>query len=308
MINALGNSIGRSQRACVASRFIPLPFKMIWFSACEFLMRRPFMKSFQPRIATRYGSELAGRLTDSNLNMVIFYRDVFEPTLSEMILQIVKEGDVCMDAGANVGYFTLLLGQQVGKGGRVLAIEAAPGNVAKLIRNVEINGFGNRVNVIGAACDNSMGEMVFYVHPRNDMLCRLTLPKKNELDYWLMGRKWNPVSVRTDTLSAFAGDEAAKISFLKIDVEGVEHKLCQDILLNFTHPRLCVALEAKAPHIKETLAPFEQAGFYVYDLHNDYRWLFESKTKPVTKAQFSDLYAKKYMVDVLLSRSELALH
>jgi hypothetical protein len=77
------------------------------------------------------------------------------------------------------------------------------------------------------------------------------------------------------------------------------------ILENFTSSRLCIAIEAKQPYIRETLEPFERAGFYVYDLHNDYFWVVENKIKPATRVSFEGLYAKKYMVDVLLTRREL---
>jgi hypothetical protein len=62
------------------------------------------------------------------------------------------------------------------------------------------------------------------------MACRLDLPKKGELDYWLMGKSWQPTVVRADTLSALVGRDASNVSFIKLDVEGTEHKLCKDIL------------------------------------------------------------------------------
>jgi predicted RNA methylase len=63
---------------------------------------------------------------------VLQYRGVFKPVLSEFILHHVREGDVCVDLGANVGYFTLLLARAAGRGGKVVAIEAAPRNVRRL--------------------------------------------------------------------------------------------------------------------------------------------------------------------------------
>ena len=212
-----------------------------------------------------------------------------------------------MDVGANVGYFTLIMAEKVGGSGKVISIEAAPGNVKLLKNNVELNGFNDRVDVIEAAVSDSRGEVTFYIHPKNDMLCRLELPQKNDIDYWLMGRKWQPVIVQSNTLSALAGNVAEKVSFIKLDAEGVETRINRDILDSFSHERLCIAMEAKAPYIRETLEPFEKAGFYAYNLHNDYRWVFENKVKPVSRENFADLYAKRIMVDVLVSRRELPL-
>lgn len=137
------------------------------------------------------------------------------------------------------------------------------------------------------------------------MLCRLQRSKKSELDYWLIGKNWQSTVVRADRLSALVGNDTANVSFIKLDVEGTEHKMCKEILENFTSSRLCVAIEAKQPYIRETLEPFEKAGFFAYNLHNDYLWVVENKIKPATRVRFEELYAKRYMVDVLLSRREI---
>jgi hypothetical protein len=96
-----------------------------------------------------------------------------------------------------------------------------------------------------------------------------------------MGRKWQAVSVRARTLFGLVGELAPRVSFIKLDIEGSEHKnkIVADIVKNFTHPRLCVALEAKEPHIRRSVQPFDEAGFSAYNLKNDYRWLFEDKPK-----------------------------
>lgn len=307
MINLIGNSIVHSMRSCVASSWLPAGIKAPWIFLCSLILKRHAMKSFEAAAITQYGSKLAGNPADSTLNLAIVYRDVFEPTLSDLICTIVQPGDVCLDVGANAGYFTLLFAQRVGPSGKVIAIEAAPGNAAQLTRNVELNNFGDRVDVVAAACSDAAGEMTFYIHPVNDMLCRLELPKKNELDYWLMGKKWLPVSVRADRLTVLAGDAANDISFIKLDIEGFEHRVVNEILQNFAHPRLCIAIEAKAPHVKETLKPFEDAGFFAYNLQNDYKWLYEKKYKAAVAANYADLYKEKYMVDVLLTRLPLPL-
>jgi FkbM family methyltransferase len=305
VINVFGHIIERVMRACVASSFVPRSIKGFWIFIGVFLIKRPFMHSFQRSITTQYGNKLAGAPADSSLNQIIFFRDVFEPVLSKLVWNIVEEGDICVDAGANVGYFTLLMAQKAGCTGKVISIEAAPGNVARLIQNIRLNNFEDRVEVISAACSDSTGALTFYLNSKSDMLCRLQRPKKSELDYWLMGKNWQSTVVRTDRLSALVGNDAANVSFIKLDVEGTEHKMCKDILEKFTSSRLCVAIEAKQPYIRETLEPFEKAGFFVYNLHNNYLWVVENKIKPATRLSFEELYATKYMVDVLLSRREI---
>ena len=304
-IDVFGGAIERSMRACVASPFVPRGMKGFWICICLILMKRSMMRSFQRSITTQYGTKLAGAPADSSLNQIVFFRDVFEPVLSKLVWNIVEEGDICVDAGANVGYFTLLMAQKAGVTGKVIAIEAAPGNAARLLQNVKLNDFEDRVEIVSAACSDSAGALTFYLHPGNDMMCRLERPKRGELDYWLLGKRWESTLVRADTLSALVGYHAPDVSFIKLDVEGTEHKMCADILEHFTNPRLCVAIEAKQPYIRETLEPFEKAGFFAYDLHNDYLWVVDDAVMPASPVSFERLYAKKFMVDVLLSRTKI---
>lgn len=302
----IGIALLRSMRACVAWPSVFNPIKTLWILLCYGILKQRFMRDFTPEIRTLYGFSLAGSPVSSVLNRIILYRGTFEPALSNVIDKLVHEADVCMDVGANVGYFTLLFAHKVGPGGRVMAVEASHGNIGKLQSNIAKNKYDARVHVVHAACSNFSGQSTFYVHRKNDMLCRLELPKITERDYWLMGpRNWRPITVAVQTIDQILGEQAAQVTFVKLDIEGAEHLVVSQLITYCTHKRLRVALEAKAPHIRKTLAPFELAGFFVYNLHNDYRWLVDTKTVQPTPETYENLYAQQHMVDVLLSRQAL---
>jgi FkbM family methyltransferase len=84
---------------------------------------------------------------------------VWEPEEGEALRQLVEPGMTVLDIGAHCGYFTLMLSKQVGHGGRVVAVEAAPENFALLGANVEAAGAGNVRLVQGVAWRRS-GEPV----------------------------------------------------------------------------------------------------------------------------------------------------
>jgi FkbM family methyltransferase len=224
--------------------------------------------------------------------------------LSEFILRHVQEGDVCVDVGANVGYFSFLFAQRVGASGKVIAIEAAPGTVRRLRANVALNGATGIVDVVEAACAPQKGEITFYLHPRNDGWCRLSPPTKGRYRL-MMGKTWIPVTVAADTLTSIVGADAQRVSFIKVDIEGAETAITPQIVAGFSHPKLVVALEV-VPPIEATLNPFQERGFYIYDMHNDYHWAFERKVPAITEAAYSDFYHRA-AADVLLSRQPLAL-
>jgi len=309
LASRIGPALLRSMRACVGGPAWLDPLKALWIVAGLLLLElRPLRHSLSAvPVRCELGFVLAGGLRESMLSRILAYRGVFEPGLSGFIRQQVRAGDVCVDVGANVGYFSLLLAQQVGANGQVLAVEAAPGNVRKLERNLHANGWAERVRVVHAACSDFSGPCTFYVHARNDMHCRLSPPSPRELDAWLMGRQhWRPVQVQAQTLAQTLGALAPQVSFIKLDIEGAEHLISPELVACCTHERLCVALEAKAPHVRATLEPFERAGFLIYNLHNDYRWLLNRRApRRPSPMSFAQAYATRYMVDVLLSRQPL---
>src|SRR4051794_24641093 len=53
----------------------------------------------------------------------------FEPSTVDFAVRALRSGDVFLDVGANVGYFTLAAARAVGPAGRVVAFEPLPRNV-----------------------------------------------------------------------------------------------------------------------------------------------------------------------------------
>lgn len=73
-----------------------------------------------------------------------------------------------------------------------------------------------------------------------------------------------------------------------------------------------MALEVRT-QIEATLMPFQDQGFYIYDLHNDYQWIYEHKVPAIIEAAYRDFshrglrQTRAHAADVLLSRRPLAL-
>ncbi|MFL5382934.1 MAG: FkbM family methyltransferase [Longimicrobiaceae bacterium] len=80
-----------------------------------------------------------------------------EMDVHEAILSPLREGDVFVDVGANVGYYTVLAAGKVGPTGTVVAFEATPGTARQLRTNLEANRLGN-VEVVEAAVHDGSRE------------------------------------------------------------------------------------------------------------------------------------------------------
>jgi len=145
---------------------------------------------------------------DSEDSLRLSLSGVYEPFETETIKDIVKKGDIVMDIGANIGYYTLLLARFVGDKGKVIAFEPDSDNFVLLKKNVEINGYKN-VILVQKAVSNKTEKIKLYLH-KNDKKQHSIYDSSNS-------RKSIEVeSIRADNYI----DE--KVDFIKIDIEGAE--------------------------------------------------------------------------------------
>ena len=82
-------------------------------------------------------TEVAGRMLATS--------GVWEPHVTAVVRQLLGPGDVFVDVGANIGYFTLLGARLVGSRGRVHALEPSARAYPELVANIERNGLTNVV-------------------------------------------------------------------------------------------------------------------------------------------------------------------
>jgi len=69
----------------------------------------------------------------------------YEPDVSLFFLKVARRGDVIIDVGANVGYFSSLAGVITGCSGRVLAFEPDPLNASVLKKNFLLNNIKDAI-------------------------------------------------------------------------------------------------------------------------------------------------------------------
>jgi FkbM family methyltransferase len=69
----------------------------------------------------------------------------YEPYASKLVMGLLRPGDVAVDVGAMIGYYTVILAKHVDTHGRVYAFEPDPENFELLAENVRMNGYENVV-------------------------------------------------------------------------------------------------------------------------------------------------------------------
>lgn len=189
----------------------------------------------------------------------IFFFNVWEPGVTAFMRDRVKPGDVVADIGANIGYYSLLLSQAVGAAGEVFAVEPSEPIRARLNRSIAHSGAAN-ITVIPYGISDRAERRAFHLSGAN-----LGASKFGEAsDDGLELRRLSDV---------IPPDSLARLSFIKIDVEGMEDVVMRDIaaiLPDLPH-RLCLAAELRIDAAMHALLqPFYDAGFTAQVLPNEY--------------------------------------
>lgn len=145
----------------------------------------------------------------------------YEPELRAVMRALLPPGGIAVDAGANVGWHTLLMARLVGVEGRVLAAEANPSVSAELARNIQINRLP-QVEILAHALGEAEGTLAFLDLPADD-------PGAASAHVVAGGSSCaKTISVRVRPLDAIVHEAGfERLDFIKMDVEGYEWPVLQ---------------------------------------------------------------------------------
>ncbi|SCZ67245.1 FkbM family methyltransferase [Thiohalomonas denitrificans] len=137
----------------------------------------------------------------------------FEKKETEIVAKLVERGDVCIDVGANFGYYAILMSFAVGERGMVYAFEPLPHTLDILKRNIDLNHSYN-VNVDGRALDEASGTKEIFL-PDIGISGSFKLHRYK--------RSFNQFSVKTVSLDEYVDENSiSRVNFIKADIEGAE--------------------------------------------------------------------------------------
>lgn len=111
------------------------------------------------RRATYFGRQIHLCLSDTAVSKTIILTNDWEPHVGRAVRSLLGRGDVFVDVGANVGWFSLLVGDHLVRvgGGRVVAIEANPSLVPRLAASVVDSGLDHIVEIKPYAVSDAVG-------------------------------------------------------------------------------------------------------------------------------------------------------
>ncbi len=144
-----------------------------------------------------------------------------EASTTRLFRSLLKPGDVVVDCGANIGYYTLIAAKAVGPAGRVYAFEPEPTNFRFLQKNLSLNDYPC-VTPVNKAVSDRNGTTQLYICEYDTG--HHTINRFDGIEAYQKHRRQDgktAVDIETVRLDDFLAKEKA-IDVMKVDVEGAE--------------------------------------------------------------------------------------
>jgi FkbM family methyltransferase len=251
--NAIGGTVQEVGRKCL--------FEFLW---PKIRNRRPCF-DFEIEIN---GVRFSGNTKDT-IPALLYYLGMTEDNLTYWFEEQLRPGDIFVDVGAHMGYFSLLEAQHVGASGGVVAIEASPHTFSLLERNIQLNpDLQSRIRALNVCALDVEGTTEFFQAP----------------DHHTGGssvrmRRYAQAPVRVPALplaKALTADEIAGMRIMKIDVEGAEFEVVDGLIpiLDRTRAEFEVVVETshdweyrgRLASVTDMITVFAQHGFHAYGM------------------------------------------
>jgi FkbM family methyltransferase len=216
----------------------------------------------------------------------IFFFGFWEPEISRYIKSKLKTGDIFIDIGANIGYYSLLAVSRVGRTGQVYAFEASPSVFSKLQANLAINKISNVVARNVAITNRASRVEIFKGEDINTGTSTIVLSQAERSETKSEGLvDGRPLS---DVLEM---DVIRRARMIKIDVEGAEWLVLNGIenIIDKLSDNLELIVEVNQENIDKIfgmessiLKIFSINGFSIFCIDNSYTinsYVYQSEIK-----------------------------
>ena len=151
-------------------------------------------------------------------------------------LHLLREGDIFVDIGANVGFYSVIISKV--KRARVFAFEPIPSTFQKFKKNIELNSLQNLISPYNMAIGASLGSL--------NMTSNLDTVNHIQLN---SGYMRGTISVDVAPLDSILSEVSSNTSIVKIDVEGFETEVVNGM------PKILAS-----PHLKAIIIELNGSG------------------------------------------------
>ena len=197
-------------------------------------------------------------LSRNYLSFELFWRGTgyYEPVTTLLVRELVQPGDTFIDAGANIGFYSLVLSASRPRV-RIIAFEPNPKNFAMLSENARVNGF-TQITCEPLAMSDTEGTATLYLSA-SDMSASLQSNFEGNLE--------SSVKVRTATLDGYLERNATQGRLIvKVDVEGHEESFFSGAQRTLASRKPDIITEVALNYSGESIAMLRRAGYRFYPI------------------------------------------
>lgn len=182
-----------------------------------------------PKIISRNGIRWRIAYAKDHVSRALVYRGTYEMEATRWVKKVLRPGSVCLDIGANSGYYSMLFGKIVGKTGRVIAFEPSPDFLTRLRNHVDLNGLNNVVSFQkGLSDETGTLELIqggcnatFFSGRLNDENSQAKFADEHHRQHYEVRKYSVPISTIDTELKNLGID---RVDLIKMDIEGFEQK------------------------------------------------------------------------------------
>jgi FkbM family methyltransferase len=191
-----------------------LDFGVFWYKSFKFL--RPGNSALLKFKVPKYNYEFYCRVNKDDFKIMTIHEDDIIERFTP------KQGDIVVDIGAHIGLYTIISSKRVGTNGKVVAIEADPGNFEMLNRNIKLNRLTN-VIPLNYAVYSKETKIKLYLPSGESGFTKYNTIMPN----WASTEdKFVEVNANTlDYLLQLNQIREEEVNWIKIDVEGAEFEV-----------------------------------------------------------------------------------
>ena len=223
-------------------------------------------------IKIKFKGSLLRLYLERHTDFSAFYQVIVERSYPNLLTKI-KRGDTVIDAGANVGMFTVIASVLAGNDGHIISIEPDPENLRILKKNIELNNLKNVV-IVSKALYNEPEKKIKLI--QNGVMSKIVSGEaKTDI---------TSIDVETTTFDDIVVQTGLQPTVLKIDIEGAE----KYALLKAERMMTTINYLECEIHSKED-----------FDMLNRFSNLFDFKNEPVESMHNVLSFAIKHPLKIL---------
>ncbi|RZD46539.1 MAG: hypothetical protein CXT78_03985 [Thaumarchaeota archaeon] len=225
------------------------------------LIKRIFLRNKEDKIVVN-GYQMYVNPNDKGISEELSMFRIHEPLNTKFLSEQLQEGMICLDIGANLGYFAFLESSKVGKMGQVIGVEPAPSTFELFEKNIKLQKYQN-ISSYNIAFSDKEGTVDFFIS--NSSNWSRIIGEKDPYH----GDKGKIIKIKCNTIDNFIEELGLKkLDLIRVDLEGYEFEIFEGAqkTLSELKPMLQIEVHRDFMGIKKSLIFLKNMKDLGYDI------------------------------------------